>query len=156
MAEDVPWRGANVRFPPIADISGLRQNERMSRWTLALLALGIGVAVPAGYSVFYGLLAQRPLMLGNDVNVVNVLIVAAPFLLLAIVGARKVVPWAVALALTLGLWGYWLHRTVTYQWHPDGSGVDMGTIFLILTSWIWISLTAFAADAIQQYASSAR
>ena len=126
----------------------------MSRWILTLLALGIGVAVPAGYSVFYSRLAQLPFKLGNDVDLLNVLIVAAPFLLLAIFGVRKLVPWAVALALTLGLWGYWLHRTVSYQWHPDGSGVDMGTIFLILTSWVWISLAAFAADAIQQYTSA--
>jgi len=89
-------------------------------------------------------------------DVANVIVVAGPYLLLALLGVKKLVPWAVALALTLSLWSYSLLRTINYRWEPDGSGVDMGTAFLILTSWLWITLAAFPADAVQQYVSSRR
>ena len=73
----------------------------MSRWILIILALGIGVAVPAAYSVLYSILAQRPLALSEDVDLVNVLIVAAPYIFLSLFGVRSLLAWAVALALTL-------------------------------------------------------
>ncbi len=141
-------------FDPLRTLARLRQKSGMSRWILVLLALGIGVAVPAAYSILYSRLAERPLDLKSDVDLVNIIVVAAPYLLLALLGVRKRLPWAVALTLTLSLWAYWLHSTVSYRWHPDGSGVDMGTIFLILTSWVWITLAAFAVDTVQQYISS--
>ena len=128
----------------------------MNRWKLILVAFGIGVAVPASYSLLNSVLSHQPLELGSDVDLVNVLVVAAPYLLLALFGVRSILPWAVALVLTLSLWATWLHSTVTYRWHPDGSGVNMGTIFLILASPFIISIVAFAVDAVQQWRSPRR
>jgi hypothetical protein len=128
----------------------------MSRWILFIMSLGIGVAVPAGYSVLYSVLAHRPLALGEDVNAVNVLIVAAPYLFLSLFGVRTLLPWAAALTLTLSLWIGWLDSTVSYARHPDGSGVDMFTIALVFASPFIISITAFAVDAVQQWASARR
>lgn len=126
----------------------------MRRFVLVLFAMLIGVAVPAAYSVLYSLLAHRPLDLSSDVDLVNVAIVAGPYLLLALFGVKQIVPWVVALALTLLLWAHWLNSTVSYRWHPDGSGADVGTAFLIMTSWLWISLAAFGIHALQRHASS--
>jgi hypothetical protein len=138
-------------FDPLRTLAGLRQNTQMSRWIPVLLALGVGVAVPAAYSVLHSVLAQRPLALGSDVDLVTVLIVAFPYLLLSLLGVRSWLPWIVSLALTVSVWAKWLHSTVTYQWHPDGSGADFGSLFLIYGSPVIISVAAFAVDAVQQW-----
>ena len=143
-------------FDPLRTFGGLRQEADMHRWKLFALATAVGVAVPAAYSVLYSVLTHQPLALGRDVDAVNVVIVAAPYLLLALLRVSSILPWAVALGLTVSVWGMWLHSTVTYKWHPDGSGVDFGTIFLIFASPIFISIVAFAVDAFQQWHSARR
>jgi hypothetical protein len=56
----------------------------------------------------------------------------------------------VALVMTLSLWAMWLNSTVSYALHPDGSGVDMGTIFLIFISPVVISIAAFGVEALRR------
>ena len=141
-------------FDPLRTLEALRQKSLMTRWILVIIAAAIGVAVPAISSLLYSILAQRPLELARDVDLEIVLVVAAPYLLLGMVGVRKVLPWAVALSLTLSLWAYSLQSSVSYRWHPDGSGVDLLTGFLILSSFLWITFAAFAVHAVQQYVST--
>lgn len=106
----------------------------MNRLWLVLAALGIGAAVVAAEDLLFSLLTGRPLSFAADVQPVSALFVALPFLVLAITGARTRLPWLVGLALTLGLWGYFLNAGVSYQWHPDGSGVNIGLAFIMLAS----------------------
>lgn len=91
-----------------------------------LAALAIGVIVVGGSAGLFSLLTGRPLRLGAEwgVFLMQMVLAAAPFAVLA--GARTRAPWLTGLALTLALWGYVLFDGVRYQWHPDGSGANIG------------------------------
>lgn len=106
--------------------------KRISGAWLALAAIGIGIAVVALYDILFTLLTGRPIVFAMDVEPVNALIVAIPFLILAFLGARTLLPWLVGLALTLAAEAYALVDGVTYQWHPDGSGANIGLGILMI------------------------
>ena len=99
-----------------------------------LLAVAIGVAVVAICDGLFTLLTGRPITFESDVAPFQVGIVAAPFLVLAILGVRQRRPWLVGLALTFSLWGYYLFEGVRYQWSPDGSGANIGLGLIMLAS----------------------
>lgn len=112
-------------------------------------APAIGVAVVAGQALLFTGLTGRPLELGASwgVFLFQVLLVAAPFLLLALIGTRRKSPWLVALALTLALWGYYLFDGVSYQLSGDASGANIGLGLILLASPLFIAGAALAAHA---------
>ena len=61
--------------------------EASGRIGLLGLALGMGVAVVAAENILFSLLTGRPLGFAADVEPITVAIVAAPFLILALLGA---------------------------------------------------------------------
>ena len=128
----------------------LREIGRMSRRWLLLVALLIGVVVVAADDFLFSVLTGRPLSFASDVEPVNALVVAIPYLVLALAGARRVPPWAVGLALTLSLWGYGLYDGVSYQWHPDGSGADIGLGLIMLASPVFITAAVLAVHFVQR------
>jgi hypothetical protein len=109
----------------------------------------IGAATAATVALSFSLLTGRPLDLDQEwaVFLFQALIVAAPFALLALAGIRRRAPWLVAGALTLTLWGYYLFEGVSYQWHPDGSGANIGLGLLLLVSPLFIAGAAFGTAA---------
>lgn len=115
-------------------------------------ALAIGVLVVAGEAIAFSLLTGRPLDLADESGVLlaQMLSVAAPFGLLALAGARRALPWLTGLALTLALWGYALFAGVRYQWHPDGSGADIGLGLIMFVSPLVIAAAALGAHAWQR------
>jgi hypothetical protein len=140
---------------PLRPAGLLPSRQRMARarpigrgW-LALAAIGIGIAVVALEDILFGLLTGRRIGFAMDVEPVNAFIAAIPFLILAALGARTLLPWLAGLALTLAAWAYVLIEGVSYQWHPDGSGADIGLgiamIFLVpplisaacIGAWAW-------------------
>jgi hypothetical protein len=106
----------------------------LSRWVLTAAALAIGVSVTATEQILFSLLTGRPLVFASDVEPVVALIAAIPYLALALVGARSLLPWIIGLTLTLSLWGYALYSGVRYQWNPDGTGADIGLGLIMLAS----------------------
>lgn len=92
------------------------------------------LAVVATEDILFSLLTGRPLVFASDVEPVVTVIVAIPYLALAFAGARTLLPWLVGLALTLSLWGYALYSGVSYQWHPDGTGADIGLGLIMMAS----------------------
>jgi hypothetical protein len=48
-------------------------------------------------------------------------------------------PWVVRLAFTVLLWGYYLYSGVSYQWHPSGTGANIGLGLMMLISPIFIT-----------------
>lgn len=103
------------------------------------LALAIGPAVVIGEALAFSALTDRPLdwAPAGEVRLVQIAIVAAPFLLLSLAGTRDRLPWLVALALTLALWGYSLFDSVRYQWSGDRSGANIGLGLIMLASpWV--------------------
>ena len=103
----------------------------------------------AAESGLFSLLTGRPLNLAEEwgVFLVQMLIVAAPFGLLAILGIASRLPWLVGLALTISLWGYVLFEGVSYQWHPDGSGANIGLGLFMLVSPVFIAGICLGAHA---------
>ena len=72
-------------------------------------------------------------------------IVAIPFIVLTGRRSAHPLPWLTALALTIGLHGWWLAKGIAYQRAPDGSGVDMFGALIMLLSPIPITLLSLAA-----------
>lgn len=130
--------------------------KRISGTWLALSAIGIGIAVVALEAVLFTLLTGRPISFAMDVEPVKALIAAIPFLILAFLGARTLLPWLLGLALTLAAWTYVLVDGVTYQWHPDGSGANIGLgILMILIVPPVISVACVAAYLLEKKSRAA-
>jgi hypothetical protein len=133
----------------------LREIGRMSRGWLLLAALLIGVAVVATEDILFSLLTSRALTFASDVEPANAAVVAMPYVALALAGARRWQPWALGLGLTLSLWGYFLFEGVSYQWHPDGSGANIGLGLIMLASPLFISPAVIAVHLLWLRADAA-
>ena len=97
-------------------------------WRLAL-AVGIGAGLTASESFIFAMLTGRAWNLPPILEGWHMAITAAPFLVLALLSAKKVMPWAVAMMLTFIVWGWWLFDTVSH--HSDGSEVKIGSVMLL-------------------------
>jgi hypothetical protein len=71
-------------------------------------------------------------------------------------GIRYKLPWLIALALTLALWGNLLFEGVSYQRHPDGSGANIGIGLIMMASPIAIAAIGLAVHALQQWRERGR
>jgi hypothetical protein len=91
--------------------------------------LGVGVLTVA---IFYGSLsaAGRNLSPEWGVLLLHVLMVAAPFVLLAGVGVTAKVPWFVGLTLTAMFWGY-LFFDVMVIHRGDGANIGLGLLMFV-------------------------
>lgn len=122
----------------------------MSRAWLTVIALSIGVGVVAADSILFSSLTGRPMVFASDVEPINAVLVAIPYLGLAFAGAKRLLPWIVGLAMTLSLWGYALYSGVSYQWNPDGSGANIGLGLMLLASPFVISPIVLGVYALQR------
>ncbi len=125
----------------------------MARVWLVIIALSIGVGVVAAKAALFTSLTGRPLVFSGDVAPVNALLVAIPYIGLALAGATRLLPWIVGLALTLSLWGYALYSGVSYQWNP-GSGANIGLGLMMLVSPFIILPVVLGVHAVQRRASA--
>ncbi|TFI56842.1 hypothetical protein E2493_18015 [Sphingomonas parva] len=100
------------------------------------MALVIGPLVAFGSAIAFSLLTGRSLNLAEEWTVLiwQAISVSIPFIVVAVTGTKKKAPWIVGLVLTLTLWGYYLVEGVSYQWHPDGSGANIGLGLIMLVS----------------------
>ena len=126
----------------------------MARAWLMVIALSIGVGVVAAENILFTSLTGRPLVFASDVEPVTAVLVAIPYLGLALARARRLLPWIVGLALTLALWGYALYSGVSYQWNPDGSGANIGLGLMMLASPFIISPIVLGVHALQRRGSA--
>jgi len=78
----------------------------------------------------------------------QIILVAAPFVLLASLGVRAKLPWLVGLILTAMFWGYLFFDIVSSR--GDGTGANIGLGLFILASPLVIAGAAvFAARAMR-------
>jgi hypothetical protein len=112
----------------------MKEETPISRWWLLLAAVSIGVGVVTGANVAFTLLTGRPLPLLTEVAAFQMALVAFPFVLLALLGARHWSPWVAGLVPTIALWGWYLFEDVRYQWSPDGSGANIGSGIILVGS----------------------
>ena len=115
----------------------------MSRLGLVFIALGIGVAMVALNKV-----ASAGPITVSILEVMLLVMVAIPFLVLAMGGIRARLPWLTGLALTFITWGYMLWGTGQ---PPAGGRAGTGTGFalIVLMSPLIISIACIAAYAIE-------
>lgn len=123
-------------------------------FTGCVVALAIGAAMVAAHVVLFSALTGRPVHDPDEdgPRIAQILIAAAPFALLALAGARRLLPWLTALALTLALWGWVVFEGVRYQWNPDGSGANIGLGLIMIVSPLFIGGTALAVHLCQRRA----
>ena len=119
---------------------------KTERPTGCLLAIAIGVITIVIEVGAFTLLTDNVLNLREEwyVYLIQMVIVAAPFVVLALADIKFKLPWLVGLALTLSFWGYVLYDGVSYQWYPDGSGANIGLGLLGLASPLLISVVCIA------------
>jgi hypothetical protein len=147
---------ARLRAEGVGDLRVYDEGGREvgpSGWGCLAGAL-IGVAIVAAGSTAFALLTRRTVDLGEEgfVLAAQMLIAAGPFLLLGAAGVRTGPPWAVALALSLWLWGSYFWDGIAYQRHPDGTGANIGLGLLMLVSPIPIGAAALATHALERWA----
>ena len=128
----------------------MKVTERISGWWLLIAAVLIGVLVITGVDLAFSLLTGRPFSFADGVAPFQMVLVAFPFMVLALLGARQWLPWLAGLVPTLALWGWYLFKGVNYQWHPDGSGADIGLGLILLASPLVISAICVATFVLQQ------
>jgi hypothetical protein len=118
---------------------------------LTLAAICFGAFVVVADRVLFGTMLSRPIDFSEpDVLIINGLLAAAPFILLAYRGSRRLLPWLTGIALTLWLWWRFLQDGVAYQRAPDGSGVDMGFALLMLVSPAFIGALCVWIDVVMR------
>ncbi len=127
---------------------------RVARAWLIVIALSIGVAVAAAERFLFSSFTGRSLVFVSDVDPPKAILVAIPYLCLALAGTKRLLPWLVGLALTLPLWSYALYSGVSYQRNPDGSGANIGLGLLMLASPFFISPIVLGVHALQRRAAA--
>jgi hypothetical protein len=106
---------------------------KADRLKLVVAALAIGIGTVGAVNLGFSLMTARP-MAATSVAVVEVVIVAMPFLFLALSRISARPPWLTGLALTFGLWGYYLFEGVRTQLSGETSGANIGLGLLMLAS----------------------
>jgi hypothetical protein len=106
--------------------------------------------VAGGIAIAFSLLTGRSLSQEWGIIAVQALLVSVPFVAVALTGTLRKAPWLVGLALTVGLWGYFLYEGVSYQWHPDGTGADIGLGLIMLASPVVITAICLGVHWLQR------
>ena len=114
-----------------------------------MLAIAIGIGTVAFVVLVLSTVAVRPLNLGEEwgIFLVQVVLVATPFVILALAGVRDRVPWILGGVLTAALWGYYLFDGIRYP------GVNFGLAFLMLVSPVIISGACLVAAGVRRRSS---
>ncbi len=116
------------------------------------LALGIGVFTIVAVHAAFSLATGAPLNLGEEWGIFlsQMLLVAAPFGLLALAEVRDGVAWLVGGAFTATLWGYYLFDGIRYQLSDEISGANIGLGLMLLVSPVFISVACLATAAFRR------
>ena len=115
----------------------------MSKLALVFIALGIGVAMVALSKA-----ASAGPISFSALDVMQLVMVAIPFLVLAMGGIRGRLPWLTGLALTFVTWGYILSGGgQPSAGSPAGS--DTSFALIVLVSPLVISIACIAVYAIE-------
>lgn len=111
-----------------------------SRLQLALIALAIGIVVIGAEAILTGSADYLLSAFADEAGPLffNVLFVSAPFLLLALRGVTRLLPWIVGLVLTLAVWGYIIGKFVSGGFE-GGSSVGNA---------IWMAMVMLGSSAV--------
>jgi hypothetical protein len=113
--------------------------------------MAIGILVTAGERFIFAAALERPVDLSEpDVLVMNTLLAAIPFLLLAKRFSTRALPWLLAIAVTGWLHWWYLSMGIEYQRDPDASGVPILEALIMLISPLPISALALITDNIMR------
>ena len=150
----MPSRRLQAR-PQAPSIFGMPDPSRPARgpWGAGCaIAVAIGLGIVAADVAAFSLLGGRRLDLASEAGplLLDALCAGAPFGALALAGARRPLPWLVALFPTLALWIWATAEGVAYQRHPDGSGANIGLGLILLVAPLPIAAAALAVHALQQ------
>lgn len=100
---------------------------------LLLLALAAGIAIALGERLIFAAALDHSVDLSEvDSLALNAALTAVPFLYLAFRPRRLL--WLIALCATVTVHGWWLAKGIAYQRAPDGTGVPMFGVLLMLFS----------------------
>jgi hypothetical protein len=119
----------------------------MSKLRLVFLGLALAVAMVGIMRLIAGLSAGTPIVFHPQLDLMQVMMVAIPFLVLAMGGIRARSPWLVGVALTIAVWAFALLRTMD---EDAGAEPATGLGLFLLASPLLISIACIAAFAIDR------
>lgn len=103
----------------------------MNRFWLVLAAAAIGTGLVALKEVAFAWLTGTQTSYSSELRPVLAIVVATPFLILALIGARRPLPWAAGLLLTVLLWSYALFAGAATGSTPERSGFDLAVLMIV-------------------------
>lgn len=109
------------------------------------LAAVVGFVTVVVAAAIHSVVTGAKLNLADELPILlfQMLLVATPFFLLAIMGIKARLPWLVGLVLTAAFWGFYLYESLSH--HGDGTGANIGLGLLMLVSPVIISACSLAA-----------
>ena len=122
------------------------------RMVLLLLALFLGATIIVVFSLIHGLITGDSLSpSGGIVSLaIQLVVVAFPLLILAIIGITAKAPWLTGIALIVATWGFFLYETVV----RPSNGANFGLGMLLIASPFVITIicliVARASERIRQ------
>ena len=123
------------------------KDQPLSRRMLFAVAIATGIFFTVGERFIFAAALERPVDLSEPVVLVmNTVLVAIPFLLLARRSSARALPWLLAIAVTAWVRWWYLASGIEYQRAPDGSGVPMFEAMITLISPLPISALALVSD----------
>jgi hypothetical protein len=120
-------------------------------------ATAIGLLFTVGEQLIFAAALERPIeLIAPDTLVINTVLVAIPFLLLAKRSSARLLPWLLAVAVTGWVRWWYLSKGIDYQRAPDGSGVPMFEALLMFISPLPISVLALVTNNILRRGANVR
>lgn len=102
---------------------------------IALIFFGglIGVTTVIGSEIIHSMYTGRELSLADSSTslLFETVIAALPFLVMAVIGIRKLFPWVIGLLLTIVFWGYALYDTLAHWGTGRGVNIGLGLAFYL-------------------------
>ena len=111
------------------------------RYVFSLL---LGTAIVGLFIVLIHILTgSMPYLVNEGQSILlNILLTSIPFLVLSLVKRTNVASWAIAVILSLALWG--LATSAVIASREEGSGTDIGLGFILYFGPIVIAMLSFA------------
>jgi hypothetical protein len=112
------------------DETGNSHNSFMTRVSLLVLSIGIGIVVEIGSEIIHSMYTRRQFDVTHG-SIVSIVVIAIPFAFLAVIGVRSLVPWAAGIILTLLFWGFALFDALSHWGSGRGVNIGLGLAFYL-------------------------
>jgi hypothetical protein len=102
----------------------------ITRIFLLVLSIGIGIVVEIGSELIHSIYTGRRFDITQG-SIISMVVIAIPFVLLAVIGVRSIVTWSAGIILTLLFWGFALFDALSHWGSGRGVNIGLGLAFYL-------------------------